>query len=301
MSYPRRLQAAFSAVFTVAAPGLLENDEDADGDSLVISSMVVTSEQGATIEFESDGGFTYSPIVGVASTEANSIPVPDSFLYEISDGTGGTSSATVTIPFFLAQFDSYIFARGSESFEPQLGSRLLLDNDIGEGLQLVVPEQSISTVRGGQVELTGDGRFSYTPAAGLQHWDDDRFVYDITDGRSTSSATVRITIQPGTIEDLDGFAPDVGNGFLIDGRPRVFGDGGERYAAEDIMSAGDVDGDGFIDFSLARGWGPASLSCFWSEELRSARNGSVRKQCWPGNTGHDIACGGWGCQWRRFR
>jgi N-acetylneuraminic acid mutarotase len=72
---------------TVAAPGLLANDQDADGQPLVVS-LASESTYGVTI-VNSDGSFTYTPDPGFAGA--------DSFTYLVSDNAGGTGTATVTI------------------------------------------------------------------------------------------------------------------------------------------------------------------------------------------------------------
>jgi MYXO-CTERM domain-containing protein len=64
--------------------GLLANDEDIDGDVLV----VVTPSSDATIDV-TDGSFTYTPAAGVEGDY--------SFTYEATDGDMVSNSATVTI------------------------------------------------------------------------------------------------------------------------------------------------------------------------------------------------------------
>jgi len=72
----------------VAAPGVLENDADPDGDSLTANKLTNPSN-GVITAFNSDGSFEYVPdslFVG-----------SDSFTYEADDGNGGTDTATVHI------------------------------------------------------------------------------------------------------------------------------------------------------------------------------------------------------------
>ena len=68
---------------------LLSNDNDVDGDSLTVSSFDTTSAHGGKIVQNSDGTFTYN-----AAANFNGM---DSFSYTISDGNGGTSTATVNL------------------------------------------------------------------------------------------------------------------------------------------------------------------------------------------------------------
>jgi PKD repeat protein len=71
---------------TVAAPGVLANDTDPDGDAL--TAQLVSSTPNGTVSLQSDGSFTYTPSAGFTGD--------DSFSYTASDGSL-TSTATVTI------------------------------------------------------------------------------------------------------------------------------------------------------------------------------------------------------------
>jgi VCBS repeat-containing protein len=72
---------------TVAAPGVLGNDTDPDGDSL--SAVVVSGPAHGSLNLNADGGFTYTPAANFNGT--------DTFTYQASDGTAQSSPATVTI------------------------------------------------------------------------------------------------------------------------------------------------------------------------------------------------------------
>ncbi len=71
---------------TVAAPGVLANDSDADGDALTVSLMAGPSYGSLTLN--ADGSFTYRPNRRFQGTDA--------FTYSASDGIA-SSTATVTI------------------------------------------------------------------------------------------------------------------------------------------------------------------------------------------------------------
>jgi uncharacterized protein YhjY with autotransporter beta-barrel domain len=72
---------------TVAAPGILANDTDADSDPLVAGSF--TAPANGTVSGNANGSFTYTPNTGYSGT--------DSFTYTASDGTLTSNVATVTI------------------------------------------------------------------------------------------------------------------------------------------------------------------------------------------------------------
>lgn len=64
------------------------NDSDIDGDTVAVSRIVTTPANGA-VTINSAGQLVYTPKVDFSGT--------DSFVYEISDGNGGTRTASVTI------------------------------------------------------------------------------------------------------------------------------------------------------------------------------------------------------------
>ncbi|HNZ12814.1 MAG TPA: cadherin-like domain-containing protein, partial [Anaerolineaceae bacterium] len=72
---------------TVATPGVLENDTDADGD--LLNAILVTGPQHGTLTLNPDGSFTYSPDIDWSGI--------DSFRYKSNDGLEDSNTATVTI------------------------------------------------------------------------------------------------------------------------------------------------------------------------------------------------------------
>ncbi len=84
---------AFATDGSAAKPYLLDNDEDADGDTLTVQSgtfPATTAAGGAvTLVSAATGEFTYSPPAGFAGV--------DSFNYTVVDDNGNTSTATANI------------------------------------------------------------------------------------------------------------------------------------------------------------------------------------------------------------
>jgi len=72
---------------TIAAPGVLANDTDADGDPL--TAVLVTSAMHGTLALNADGSFSYTPAAGFSGA--------DSFTYKANDGKDDSAVATVTI------------------------------------------------------------------------------------------------------------------------------------------------------------------------------------------------------------
>jgi large repetitive protein len=75
--------------FTVATPGVLTNDLDADGDPMTVTGFTATTTRGGTVNVASNGGFTYTPPAGLSGA--------DTFTYTIDDGNGITDSAVVSV------------------------------------------------------------------------------------------------------------------------------------------------------------------------------------------------------------
>ncbi len=73
----------------VAAPGLLENDTDMDGDALTVSTTLVSGLNHGALTLNADGSYEYIH----NGTETTS----DTFVYRVSDGHGGADTAIVTI------------------------------------------------------------------------------------------------------------------------------------------------------------------------------------------------------------
>jgi hypothetical protein len=71
----------------VAAPGVLGNDTDADGDPL--SAVLQAGPANGNVNLKSNGGFTYTPTAGFSGT--------DSFTYRARDGLANSGVAKVTI------------------------------------------------------------------------------------------------------------------------------------------------------------------------------------------------------------
>jgi len=95
-SIPNHYPVAIPDAYTVnkgstltvnAALGLLNNDTDADGNTL--TSILVTSVSNGSLTLNSDGSFTY--------THNGSETTSDQFTYKANDGTADGNSVTVTI------------------------------------------------------------------------------------------------------------------------------------------------------------------------------------------------------------
>jgi hypothetical protein len=174
-----------SSVLEVAAPGVLANDIDPDGDALTASLVVTTAHGGLSLE--PDGAFRYEPAPGYAGS--------DGFTYVADDGLLTSEPVTVSIEVVpenhvpAAAGDAYAVKAGQSLVVPAPG---VLGNDTdadGDALTAVLD----AGPTGGALSLQPDGGFTYTPAAATQS---DSFSYRASDGIAESAAaTVTITVN----------------------------------------------------------------------------------------------------------
>lgn len=80
-------ETAKNTELAVAAPGVLGNDSDPDGDSPI--AIQVSGPSHGSLSLNSDGSFTYAPVPDYSGS--------DSFTYKGNDGTLDSNTATVTI------------------------------------------------------------------------------------------------------------------------------------------------------------------------------------------------------------
>ncbi len=176
---------AEDTVLTVAAPGVLGNDSDPDGDPL--TAVLVTGPSHGSLSLNANGSFSYTPAADFAGS--------DSFTYRASDGTLTSNVATVAITVTavndvpVAAGDAYTTAEDTVLTVPAPG---VLGNDSdpdGDPLTAAL----VTGPSHGSLSLNANGSFSYTPAADFAG--SDSFTYRASDGTLTSNvATVAITV-----------------------------------------------------------------------------------------------------------
>jgi len=171
---------------SVAGPGVLANDADADGDKL--SAILVTGPRSGILVLGADGSFDYTP-----NAEFHGA---DSFTYRASDGQADSDPATVAITVDAvngvptATDDAYSTPQDQPLAVPAGG---VLANDLdadGDPLSAVL----VTGPASGVLTLNTDGSFEYAPNAGFVGA--DSFTYRANDGQADSNpATVAITVD----------------------------------------------------------------------------------------------------------
>ena len=179
---------AQDAVLTVPAlSGVLANDTDADGNPLT-ATKIADPQQG-TVVLAADGSFVYTPVASYLG--------PDSFTYNVSDGSTSAGPVAVSISVTSANHppvgiaDSY---SGPQDTALTVSATLgVLANDTDADGDALTATKS-SDPGHGTVTLAADGSFTYTPSAG--YFGPDSFTYNVSDGRvSSGPVTVSLNLQ----------------------------------------------------------------------------------------------------------
>lgn len=183
---------------TGAVPGVLGNDTDPDGDTLVVSSVggaapgtTVAGSEGGTFVINADGSYRFDPGADFQSLKAGETRV-STVTYEVSDGHGGTSSASLSVT-VTGVNDAPIGSNGSiRTNEDTVASETLpiaTDPD-GDALTYAIA----TAPSNGVVTISADGSYTYTPP--LNFNGTDSFTYSVSDGRSTVTYTIAIEVVP---------------------------------------------------------------------------------------------------------
>jgi VCBS repeat-containing protein len=171
---------------TVAAPGVLGNDTDPDGNPL--TARLVSGPGHGTVALAADGSFTYTPAANYLG--------PDGFTYQAGDGSLSSNTATVNLNVSgpddppVANNDAFTM-NWNATLTIQPPGVLANDSDLKrQPLTAINPTQPAH----GTLTLNANGSFTYTPAANYSG--PDSFTYQASDGTlASNAATVNITVQ----------------------------------------------------------------------------------------------------------
>lgn len=172
---------------SIAAPGVLANDSDPEGDAL--SVVLVSSPTKGSISLQADGSFVYTPNLNATGS--------DSFTYLVNDGLSNSNIATVDLQITpvndepKAVNDSYSVVSGANLIVSAPGV-LANDSDVeGQPLSATI----VTSPSSGSVTMNANGSFNYVPNPGFSGT--DSFTYQANDGSLSSNvATVTITVTP---------------------------------------------------------------------------------------------------------
>lgn len=175
-----------SAATTMNTPVLipvLANDNDPDGSPLLVVALETPAH--GTVSVQPDNRLRYTPQKGFTGT--------DSFAYTVSDLTGATGKASVSVTVAgtgrppVARNDALTTTVGTSATVALLAN----DNDPdGDPLQLV----SLGLPQHGTLKVNGDQTVTYTPEDG--YVGTDEFTYVVGDGKGgTAEGRVSLRIE----------------------------------------------------------------------------------------------------------
>jgi VCBS repeat-containing protein len=172
-------------VLNIAAPGVLANDIDADGDPL--TAILAGNATHGTVSLNADGSFTYTPDPLFYGS--------DSFTYRANDGTVDSGVVRVFIvvnhvnhPPVVQNSTPSVNEDGSLNV-PAPGALAGATDADGDPLTAVL----ISGPSHGDLNFNADGSYDYTPTPLFNGT--DCFSFAATDGTATSTpATVCVTV-----------------------------------------------------------------------------------------------------------
>jgi VCBS repeat-containing protein len=175
----------------------------ANGTALAGASITVTGSNGGRLTIAPDGQYTFDP-----NNEFNTLPpgvyVSTGFTYTISDGHGGTATASLTVtvpgvndpPNAVADIVTTLedtvltFDPRLNDTDPELNA-LVITKINGQDISVGSPV----TVAGGTIAFKTDGRLTFVPNANFSGQVNLTYtVFDQVDGYAT--AAIRINVTP---------------------------------------------------------------------------------------------------------
>jgi len=183
------LTATQNTVLSIGGAALLANDTDPDGNTLTITG--VSGATNGTVAYNAQTNIvTFTPTTGYTGAA--------SFTYAISDGNGGTASASVGLTVSAAVNQPPVATNDTGFSTPQntalsIGGALILANDTD-------PNGDVLTITGVSAATNGTVAYNaqtnivtFTPTTGYAGT--AGFTYSISDGRGgTSSANVALSV-----------------------------------------------------------------------------------------------------------
>ncbi|MGC4063023.1 MAG: retention module-containing protein [Aquabacterium sp.] len=167
---------------------------DVDGDELTFAKG--SNPEHGTIVVNEDGTWTYTP--------AKDYNGSDSFTVTVSDGHGGTATATIDIGITPVNDPPKVVDPGNENFDPVTGHYTVTTEEdkpvSGQVKATDVDGDELTFAKGsnpehGSVVVNEDGTWTYTPAKDFNG--SDSFTVTVSDGHGgTATATIDIGVNP---------------------------------------------------------------------------------------------------------
>ena len=221
-----------------AQNGVLANDRDSDGDELTVSQVngnaanvgaAIAGSHGGTFTLNADGSYSFDPGSAFQHLGAGE-KIYSSITYTVSDGEGGTSTATLTVEITGTNQTPVILPHADQVLEDHSASGNVLssaadaDNDALSVVTYAVDGAkylagNTAYIAGvGSILINADGSYAFTPDA---DWNGavPQVTYTVTDGSVTTSSTLDIGVLSVNDAPLSQDKPDN----LVAGHLYVFG------------------------------------------------------------------------------
>jgi gliding motility-associated-like protein/uncharacterized repeat protein (TIGR01451 family) len=174
---------------TIAAPGVLANDNDPD--SLPLTAALAQQAQHGTVTLNADGSFTYIPVADFNGQDA--------FTYQVCDTTGSDQCVTATVTISVTPVNDTPLAN-TDTYQLHEDTILVVNipgvlaND-GNADNDMLQASLVTAAQHGSLQLNVNGGFRYTPNAGYKGA--DSAVYRACNPQGLcDTAVIRFTVNP---------------------------------------------------------------------------------------------------------
>ncbi|MBM7060389.1 retention module-containing protein [Pseudomonas sp. UL073] len=199
--------AAANGIYTVgenstlniaAAKGVLANDSDRDGDDLRVSLInnqiftvgtALALASGALLTMNADGSFRYDTNGKFDSLKAGQVKT-DTFQYTVSDGQGGSATATATVT-IIGSNDAPLAAAqtATTNEDTPFNGQVVASDAESDALTFKL----LTGAQHGTVTVNANGSYLYTPSSNYNG--PDSFKVQISDGQGgITETTVAVTV-----------------------------------------------------------------------------------------------------------
>ncbi|MGH6979535.1 MAG: Ig-like domain-containing protein, partial [Brevundimonas sp.] len=215
-----------STLTVTAANGLLANDSDPDGDTLAVTQFIVAGDPnvyvvGSTASLAGIGTLTVNADGSYTFTTANFSGVVPVVTYTASDAEGGTNTATLALTVNYSGPTGVDDANNVTEDTPLTVSAedgLLVNdtdpnNDALEvtgfiiGFDFYAAGSTVTMPGYGDLTINSDGSYSFVPASNFTGAVPS-ITYNMTDGESTNSAQLNLTVTPVNDSPVNDTLPD---------------------------------------------------------------------------------------------
>ena len=176
---------------------VLTNDDDPDGDNIILNLTPISGPSNGSVTLLGDGTFNYTPDPGFIGEDVFTYSICDDQVPSLCD----TATVTITVlPDYNGPDNDPPFAGDDFALTPQevpvTDNLLPNDYDIN-GDNIIINTTPVSGPSNGTVTIQSNGDYTYTPGPGFTGT--DQFVYEICDDGTPvlcAQATAYITVYP---------------------------------------------------------------------------------------------------------